>query len=80
MFGIEGSIQDGIGKALVQAPENLFIGIAHAMMFVPNQLKAAAVFGEGIWNGMTPEQQATVEAAIRKAIIAAAEAYVKSGS
>ena len=75
MWGIEGSV----ANAMQAAPENLFKGIAQAIAFVPDKIKGAALFGESIWNGMTPEQQATVEAAIRKAIIAAAEAYVKSG-
>ena len=73
MWGIEGSI----GNAIQKAPENFFLGLVHAAAFVPNQLKGAYLFGEGIWNGMTPEQQKTVEDAIRKAIIAGAEAYVK---
>ena len=75
MWGIEGSI----ANALQAAPENLFMGIAHAMTYIPDKIKGAALFGESIWNGMSPEDQKTVEDAIRKAIIAAAKAYVKSG-
>ena len=78
MFGIPS--KGDLNSVILQAPQNLFMGIAHAMAFVPDKIKGVALFGESIWNGMTPEQQATVESAIRKAIIAAAEAYVKSGS
>ena len=80
MFGIEGSIQDGIGKAVVEAPQHLFEGIAQAAMFVPEKLKGAVLFGEGIWNGLTPDQQKTVEQAITKLIVTAAAAYVKKPS
>lgn len=80
MFGIEGSIKDGIGQAIVAAPGHLFEGIAQAVMFVPDKLKGAVLFGEGIWNGLTPEQQKTVEQAIAKLIVTAAEAYVKKGT
>ena len=64
MFGIEGSIQEGIGKAMTEAPKHLFEGIAQAVMLVPNGLKGTVLFGEVIWNGLTPEQQKTVEKAI----------------
>lgn len=70
------NIRGNIGSAIQEAPHNFFIGIAKAIAFVPDRAKGVIIFGENIWNGMTPEQQATVESAIRKAIIAAAEAYV----
>jgi TRAP-type C4-dicarboxylate transport system substrate-binding protein len=38
------------------------------------------MFGESVWDGMTPEQQSIVEAAIRKAIVQAATAYVQGGA
>ena len=76
MWGIEGSI----ASAVQDAPKNLFIGLTHAAMIAPNGIKGEVVFGEHIWGGLTPEQQATVEQAITKLIITAAEAYVKKGS
>jgi TRAP-type C4-dicarboxylate transport system substrate-binding protein len=69
-------IQSNIASALQQAPENLFKGIAAAAMFIPNGLKGVVVFGEGVWNSWTPEEQAIVEKALAKLILQAATAYV----
>jgi hypothetical protein len=74
MFGIPS--KEDLDKVIQDAPTNLFQGIAHALMFVPGQMKGAVLFGKGIWDSMTPEQQATVEKAIAKLIVTAAEAYV----
>ena len=77
LFGIPNA--DDLNSVIQKAPENLLLGLSNALMFVPDKLKGAVLFGEGIWNKMTPEQQATVEAAIAKLIVTAAEAYVKKG-
>lgn len=71
------NISKEIGEAVTEAPRHLFEGIVQAIAFVPDQFKGAAVFGAGIWNGLTPEQQTTVQQAISKLIVTAAEAYVK---
>jgi hypothetical protein len=78
VFGIP-SKQD-LNQVVTEAPQHLFEGIVQAVAFIPDQMKGAAVFGAGIWNNLTPEQKATVEQAIAKLIVTAAEAYVKKGS
>lgn len=74
------NISKEIGTAVTEAPQHLFEGIVKAIAFVPDQMKGAVVFGQNIWSGMTPEQQKTVEEAITKLIVTAAEAYVKKSS
>ena len=75
MWGIEGSV----ASAMQEAPKNIFIGLAHAAMFIPEKAKAAFIFGQDVFNGMSPEDQKVVEDAVRKLIVEGAKAYVKSG-
>lgn len=77
MFGLP-NIQGDIAKAMQDAPHNFFVGLAQAAAFIPDKAKGVFLFGENIWNGYTPEQQATIEAALAKAILAVATAYIGS--
>jgi hypothetical protein len=78
MFGLPS--KEDLDNVVQQAPANLLTGLVHALTFVPDQMKGAFLFGEGVWNNMTPEQQATAEQAVAKLIVTVTEAYVKKGS
>jgi len=71
--------KNDMNQVITEAPQHLFEGLVKTVAFVPEKMKGAVIFGKGIWDGMTPEQQNTVQEAITKLIVTAAEAYVKKG-
>ena len=76
VFGIPS--KEDLDEVIKKAPENLFKGIVEAVSFAPEKMKGAILFGEDLWNKMTPEQQEKCEKAAIDLIEMGCDAVIKS--
>lgn len=71
MLGL-GKIREQLRGAAHDAPIAFFEGLGKAVMVLPKGVS-------NFWDGFTPEEQATINKALRKAVIQFATSYVASG-